>query len=94
MTLATTLVTTLALGAALALPAPAALAQSGASFGQSVPPVGTVTAPSIGSYTWPSVGTTNAVPTWSNTMPAARSGFAPPNAPSSAPAPIGAGRRG
>jgi hypothetical protein len=31
--------------------------------------VGTVTAPSIGSYSWPSVGVTNAVPTWSNTNP-------------------------
>jgi hypothetical protein len=36
------------------------------SSGQSV---GTVTAPSIGSYNWPSVGVTNAVPTWSNTNP-------------------------
>lgn len=31
--------------------------------------IGTVTAPSIGSYNWPSVGVTNAVPTWSNTNP-------------------------
>jgi len=31
--------------------------------------VGTVTAPSVGSYNWPSVGVTNAVPTWSNTNP-------------------------
>jgi len=31
--------------------------------------VGTVTAPSVGTYSWPSVGVTNAVPTWSNTMP-------------------------
>jgi hypothetical protein len=31
--------------------------------------VGTVTAPSVGSYNWPSVGATNAVPTWSNTNP-------------------------
>lgn len=37
------------------------------SSGQSV--VGTVTAPSIGTYNWPSVGVTNAVPTWSNTNP-------------------------
>jgi hypothetical protein len=37
--------------------------------GSSGNPVGTVTAPSIGSYNWPSVGVTNAVPTWSNTMP-------------------------
>jgi hypothetical protein len=31
--------------------------------------IGTVTAPSVGSYNWPSVGVTNAVPTWSNTNP-------------------------
>jgi hypothetical protein len=31
--------------------------------------IGTVTAPSVGSYNWPSVGVTNAVPTWKNTNP-------------------------
>jgi hypothetical protein len=31
--------------------------------------IGTVTAPSVGSYNWPSVGVTNARPTWSNTNP-------------------------
>ncbi len=31
--------------------------------------IGTVTAPSVGSYYWPSVGVTNAVPTWRNTNP-------------------------
>lgn len=36
-------------------------------YGSSGQTVGTVTAPSIGSYNWPSVGVTNAVPTWSNT---------------------------
>jgi hypothetical protein len=36
------------------------------TFGTSV---GTVTAPSVGSYNWPSVGVTNAVPTWRNTNP-------------------------
>jgi len=41
-------------------------------YGTSGNPVGTVTAPSIGSYSWPSVGVTNAVPTWSNTTPAVR----------------------
>jgi hypothetical protein len=46
-------------------------AQSGA-YGTSGTSVGTVTAPSVGSYNWPSVGVTNAVPTWSNTGPAAR----------------------
>jgi hypothetical protein len=39
------------------------------TYGSSGNPVGTVTAPSIGSYNWPSVGVTNAVPTWSNTNP-------------------------
>jgi hypothetical protein len=38
-------------------------------YGSSGLAVGTVTAPSIGSYNWPSVGVTNAVPTWSNTNP-------------------------
>jgi len=42
------------------------------TFGTSGKPVGTVTAPSVGSYYWPSVGVTNAVPTWSNTGPGAR----------------------
>lgn len=47
--------------------APASAAQPRASYGSSGQPVGTVTAPSIGSYNWPSVGVTNSVPTWSNT---------------------------
>lgn len=42
-------------------------AQPGAAYGSSGQTVGTVTAPSIGSYNWPSVGVTNSVPTWSNT---------------------------
>ncbi|WP_271507230.1 hypothetical protein [Bradyrhizobium sp. CCBAU 11357] len=42
-------------------------AQLGASYGSSGQTVGTVTAPSVGSYNWPSVGVTNSVPTWSNT---------------------------
>jgi hypothetical protein len=37
------------------------------TYGTSGSSVGTVTAPSVGSYYWPSVGVTNAVPTWSNT---------------------------
>jgi hypothetical protein len=41
-------------------------------YGTSGNPVGTVTAPSVGSYSWPSVGVTNAVPTWSNTTPPVR----------------------
>jgi len=37
------------------------------TYGTSGISIGTVTAPSVGSYYWPSVGVTNAVPTWSNT---------------------------
>jgi hypothetical protein len=40
-----------------------------APVGSSGLAIGTVTAPSVGSYNWPSVGVTNAVPTWSNTNP-------------------------
>jgi len=58
--------TIIALVTAFALSGTAAMAAT------SVTSVGTVTAPSIGSYNWPSVGTTNRVPTWNNTMPAAR----------------------
>ena len=39
------------------------------SYGASGTSVGTVTAPSVGSYNWPSVGVTNSVPTWNNTNP-------------------------
>lgn len=42
------------------------------TYGTSGKPVGTVTAPSVGSYYWPSVGVTNAVPTWNNTGPSVR----------------------
>ena len=42
------------------------------TYGTSGTFVGTVTAPSLGSYYWPSVGVTNAVPTWSNTNPPVR----------------------
>jgi hypothetical protein len=41
-------------------------------YGTSGSTVGTVTAPSVGSYNWPSVGVTNAVPTWNNTNPGVR----------------------
>ena len=41
-------------------------------YGTSGTSIGTVTAPSVGSYSWPSVGVTNAVPTWSNTNPPVR----------------------
>ena len=63
--------TLIPLATALALSSTAAMA---ATSGTSV---GTVTAPSIGSYYWPSVGTTNRVPTWNNTGPAARGDVAP-----------------
>ena len=43
--------------------------QPAPTYGSSGQTVGTVTAPSIGTYSWPSVGVTNAVPTWSNTNP-------------------------
>jgi hypothetical protein len=43
--------------------------QQPSTYGTSGKPIGTVTAPSVGSYYWPSVGVTNAVPTWSNTGP-------------------------
>jgi hypothetical protein len=42
------------------------------TYGTSGTSVGTVTAPSVGSYYWPSVGVTNAVPTWNNTNPRVR----------------------
>lgn len=50
---------------------PATTTQSG-SFASSGATVGTVTAPSVGSYNWPSVGVTNSVPTWNNTNPPVR----------------------
>jgi hypothetical protein len=80
--------TTIALATAFALSSTAALAQ-GTSYGTSVARVGTVTAPSVGSYTWSSVGTTNAVPTWSNTGPSTPA----PGAPTIGTAPIGSGAR-
>ena len=46
--------------------------QSGTYYGTSGTSVGSVVAPSVGSYYWPSVGATNAVPTWSNTNPPVR----------------------
>jgi hypothetical protein len=42
------------------------------TYGSSGAPIGTVTAPSVGTYSWPSVGVTNARPTWSNTSPPVR----------------------
>ena len=55
--------TTMALATALAVSSTAALAQGTAPQGQ-----GTVTAPSVGSYTG-TVGTTNTPRTWNNTNP-------------------------
>jgi hypothetical protein len=59
------------------------------AYGTSVTSVGTVTAPSVGSYTWPSVGTTNAVPTWSNTGPSTPA----PGAPTIGASPFSSGVR-
>ena len=84
--------TTIALATGFTFLSTAALALPGTTYGNSGTSVGTVTAPSIGSYYWPSVGTTNAVPTWSNTVPDARSGFAS-GAPTVGPTPFGAGAR-
>src|ERR1700724_2601942 len=58
--------TTIALATAFTLTSTFALAQAPGLGGY-----GTVTAPSVGSYTSPSVGTSNVVPTWRNTGPAA-----------------------
>jgi uncharacterized protein YdeI (BOF family) len=58
---------TIALATAFALTSTAALAQQQTG----TTGFGTVTAPSMGSYQQP-VGTTNTVPTWSNTGPAAQ----------------------
>ncbi len=86
--------TTIALVAALALCSTAALAQTqpGAAYGNSGPGiVGTVPAPSVGTYSWP-LGTTNVAPTWNNTMPPVRS--APvPSAPTVGIAPFRPGVR-
>jgi hypothetical protein len=81
--------TAMALATAFALSSTAALAQPGTTYGQSVTSVGTVTAPSVGSYYWPSVGTTNAVPTWSNTGPSTPA----PGAPTIGTAPFSSGAR-
>jgi uncharacterized protein YdeI (BOF family) len=69
--------TTIALATAFALTSTAALAQSQQS---GTTGFGTATAPSMGSYQQP-VGTTNTVPTWSNTGPAAQSAAAPYGSP-------------
>jgi hypothetical protein len=81
--------TMIAVATAFALSSTAALAQPGTTYGTSVSHVGTVTAPSVGSYTWPSVGTTNAVPTWSNTGPSTPA----PGAPTIGTAPFSSGAR-
>jgi hypothetical protein len=58
--------TTIALATAFALTSTVALAQAPGLGGY-----GSVVAPSVGSYVAPSVGSTNVVPTWRNTGPAA-----------------------
>ena len=57
---------TIALATAFALSSTVALAQAPGLGGY-----GSVVAPSVGSYVAPSVGSTNVVPTWRNTGPAA-----------------------
>lgn len=52
--------------------APVVAAPPPRTYGSSGVPIGTVTAPSVGTYNWPSVGVTNARPTWSNTNPPLR----------------------
>jgi hypothetical protein len=84
--------TTIALATAFAVSITAVKAQSGTTYGQSGVSIGTVTAPSVGSYYWPSVGTTNAVPTWSNTGPGVSSTPAP-GAPTIGAAPLSSGVR-
>jgi hypothetical protein len=83
---------TIALATAFAVSGTAVLAQSGTTYGQSGDSIGTVTAPSVGSYYWPSVGTTNAVPAWSNTGPRVSSAPAP-GAPAIGAAPFSSGVR-
>jgi hypothetical protein len=58
--------TTTALAIAFTLPSTFALAQAPGLGGY-----GSVVAPSVGSYVSPSVGSSNVVPTWRNTGPAA-----------------------
>ena len=74
--------TTMATATALALTSSAAMAQINGTAGY-----GTVTAPSVGSYT-ASVGTTNVPLTWSNTGPAAPMPSTPTFAPIPTPAPM------
>ena len=50
----------------------AGMSTTHSAYGTSGTSIGTVTAPSVGSYYWPSVGVTNAVPTWCNTNPPVR----------------------
>jgi hypothetical protein len=66
---------TIILATAFALTGAAALAKPSGLSGPTG--FGSVVQPSVGSYVWPSVGSTNAVPTWTNTGPAAQ-----PRAPS------------
>jgi hypothetical protein len=58
--------TTIALAIAFTIPSTFALAQAPGLGGY-----GSVVAPSVGSYVSPSVGSSNVVPTWRNTGPAA-----------------------
>jgi hypothetical protein len=70
--------TTIAMATALALTSSAAMAQMNGTGGH-----GSVVQPSVGAYSTP-VGSTNVVPTWRNTGPAAP----PPSSPAPMPVPL------
>ena len=75
-------VTTIALATAFALTSTIALAQLPGTAGY-----GSVVQPSVGSYPT-TVGSTNVVPTWSNTGPAAAPSSSPTFSPMPIPAPM------
>ena len=64
--------TIIALATAFTLTSTFALAQSTRAGSTQAGRIGSVVAPSVGSYQHP-VGTTNVVPTWRNTAPVAKS---------------------
>jgi hypothetical protein len=74
--------TTIALATTFTLISTFAFAQSTTTLAQSTETIGrgTVTAPSVGSYQHP-VGTTNVLPSWKNTGPAADSARTPYGSP-------------
>ena len=80
--------TTIALAIAFTIPSTFALAQAPGLGGY-----GSVVAPSVGSYVSPSVGSSNVVPTWRNTGPAAALPSSRTFAPMPVPTPIVRGSR-